>query len=62
MNPRTVQIVELRFFAGLTVEEAADVLKVSHMTVARDWAFAKSWLLRQLTRKKSGLTGDDHEG
>ena len=62
VDPRTVKIVELRFFAGLTVEETADVLKVSHMTVARDWAFAKGWLLRQLTRKKNAVRGDDHDG
>ena len=62
LDPRTVKIVELRFFAGLTVEETADVLRVSHMTVARDWAFAKGWLLRQLTRKKNGLSGEGHDG
>jgi RNA polymerase sigma factor (TIGR02999 family) len=59
VDPRTVKIVELRFFAGLTLEETADVLKVSHMTVARDWAFAKGWLLRQLTHMKNGPSGNE---
>jgi RNA polymerase sigma-70 factor (ECF subfamily) len=45
---RKSQIVELRFFGGLTVEETAEVLKVSQETVHRDWKLAKSWLLREL--------------
>lgn len=53
VDSRKVKIVELRFFAGLTVEETAEVLKVSHMTVVRDWDFAKAWLLQQLSRKMS---------
>jgi hypothetical protein len=44
------QVVELRFFGGLTVEETADVLKVSPETVMRDWKTAKAWLLRELSR------------
>jgi RNA polymerase sigma factor (TIGR02999 family) len=52
IDSRKVKIVELRFFAGLTLEETAEVLKVSHMTVVRDWDFAKAWLLRQLSRGK----------
>jgi len=47
-DPRKVQVVELRFFAGLTVEETAHVLDVSPDTVARDWRFARAWLLRAL--------------
>ena len=43
-------MVELRFFGGLTVEETAEVLKVSVMTVHRDWGLAKVWLLRELER------------
>src|SRR5215468_2663345 len=54
VDPRKVKIVELRFFAGLTVEETAEVLKVSHMTVVRDWDFAKAWLMRQLSHKVNG--------
>lgn len=45
---RKVQVIELRFFAGLTVEETAEVLDVSPDTVARDWRMARTWLTRQL--------------
>jgi len=48
-DARMSQIVELRFFGGLTVEETADVLKVSPETVMRDWRTAKAWLLRELS-------------
>ena len=44
-------MVELRFFGGLSVEETAEVLKVSPVTVMRDWGLAKIWLLRELERK-----------
>jgi RNA polymerase sigma factor (TIGR02999 family) len=47
--PRKVRVVELRFFAGLSVEETAEVLKVSPDTVVRDWRMAKVWLHRELT-------------
>jgi RNA polymerase sigma factor (TIGR02999 family) len=50
VNPRAAQVVEYRFFAGMTVKEAAEVLKVSTITVLRDWKFAKSWLLREIAR------------
>jgi DNA-directed RNA polymerase specialized sigma24 family protein len=43
-----VQVVEFKFFAGLTVGEIADVLRVSADTVARDWRMARTWLLREL--------------
>jgi RNA polymerase sigma factor (TIGR02999 family) len=43
-DPRQARVVELRFFGGLTVEEAADVLGVSPKTVKRDWSMAKAWL------------------
>jgi RNA polymerase sigma factor (TIGR02999 family) len=46
--PRGAQVVELRFFGGLTVEETAEVLKVSSKTVKRDWAVAKAWLLEAM--------------
>jgi RNA polymerase sigma factor (TIGR02999 family) len=49
-DERKSRVVELRFFGGLTVEETADVLKVSVMTVMRDWNLAKVWLLRELER------------
>jgi len=48
IDARKVRVVELRFFAGLTVEETADVLDVSPDTVARDWRMARTWLLREL--------------
>jgi RNA polymerase sigma-70 factor, ECF subfamily len=46
--PRQGQLVELRFFGGLTVEEVAVVLDVSPITVKRDWALAKTWLYREV--------------
>jgi len=49
LDARKVQIVELRFFGGLTVEETAEVLKISSVTVKRDWKAAKLWLYRQIT-------------
>jgi len=48
MDPRKSRVVELRFFAGLSVEETAAVLGVSTDTVSRDWKFAKTWLYREL--------------
>jgi RNA polymerase sigma factor (sigma-70 family) len=48
-DPRMSQVVELRFFGGLTVEETAAVLSVSPETVMRDWKTAKVWLLRELS-------------
>jgi RNA polymerase sigma factor (TIGR02999 family) len=48
-DARKGRVVELRFFGGLSVEETADVLKVSKETVSRDWRLAKSWLLRELS-------------
>ena len=47
-DARKVRVIELRFFAGLTVEETAEVLDVAPDTVARDWRLARSWLLQQL--------------
>lgn len=49
LDPRKVQVVEMRFFGGLSVEESAEVLKVSPITVMRDWSSAKAWLYRALT-------------
>jgi len=47
-DPRKSQIVELRYFGGLTVEETAEFLKLSHRTVKREWRMAKAWLYRAL--------------
>jgi RNA polymerase sigma factor (TIGR02999 family) len=49
IDARKGQVVELRFFGGLTAEETAEVLKVSPETVLRDWKLAKVWLLRELS-------------
>ncbi len=51
LDPRKVKVVEMRFFGGLSVEESAEVLKVSTVTVLRDWSTAKAWLYRELTSR-----------
>ncbi len=48
IDPRKAQVVELRFFGGLSVEETAEVLKVSPVTVMRDWGTARTWLYREM--------------
>jgi RNA polymerase sigma factor (TIGR02999 family) len=48
--PRQAKVVELRYFGGLTEEEIVEVLGISPRTVRRDWEFAKSWLMRELSR------------
>lgn len=53
MDPRKERVVEMRFFGGLSVEETAEVLRVSTVTVMRDWSTAKAWLYRELGGKKS---------
>jgi RNA polymerase sigma factor (TIGR02999 family) len=50
-NPRKARVVELRFFGGLSMEETAQALGVSPRTAQNDWAFARAWLYRELTRK-----------
>ena len=50
VDPRKGQVVELRFFGGLSAEETAEVLKVSADTVLRDWKLAKVWLLREMKK------------
>jgi RNA polymerase sigma factor (TIGR02999 family) len=50
IDPRKSQIVELRFFGGLSVEETAEVLKVSPRTVMRQWSLAQAWLYRELSQ------------
>jgi RNA polymerase sigma factor (TIGR02999 family) len=50
LAPRQAKVVELRYFGGLSEEESAEVLKISTRTVRRDWDFAKSWLMRELSR------------
>lgn len=55
LDQRKSKVVELKFFGGLSVEETAEVLRISSDTVIRDWRFAKIWLLRELSR------GSNHE-
>jgi RNA polymerase sigma factor (TIGR02999 family) len=55
LDPRQAEIVEMRFFAGLTVDEIAEVLEISPATVKRDWATAKLWLRRQMRGLSEGL-------
>jgi RNA polymerase sigma factor (TIGR02999 family) len=50
IDARKSQVVELRYFGGLSLEEAALVMNVSVATVRRDWSFARAWLFRQLSR------------
>jgi len=49
LDPRKVQVVEMRFFGGLSMEETAEVLRVSTITVRREWRTAKAWLYRELS-------------
>jgi RNA polymerase sigma factor (TIGR02999 family) len=50
IDPRRAQVIELRFFGGLTVEETGQVLRVSPQTVIRDWKLARAWLARELSQ------------
>jgi RNA polymerase sigma-70 factor (ECF subfamily) len=62
LSPRQSQIVEMRFFGGLTVEETAEVLQITPRTVNRDWSVARAWLYREIrkTRPETGTAGSDH--
>ena len=51
VDPRKCKVVELRYFGGLSVEETAEVLQVSPITVTRDWSMAKAWLYRALNNE-----------
>lgn len=52
MDPRQNRIVELRFFAGLSIEETAEVMQLSPATVKREWNSARAWLFRELSRSQ----------
>jgi len=54
IDPRKAHIVELRFFGGLSVAETAEALRVSTVTVMRDWSTAKAWLYREMTSGAAG--------
>jgi RNA polymerase sigma-70 factor, ECF subfamily len=56
LDPRQSKIVELRFFGGLSVEEAAEFLGISPKTVKRDWSVAKAWLHGELRQQNGNLT------
>jgi RNA polymerase sigma factor (TIGR02999 family) len=58
LDPRKGNVVELRFFGGLSVEETAKVLKVSPDTVLRDWRLSKAWLQREMSRQETGTGAD----
>jgi len=53
VNSRKAKVVELRFFRGLSVEETAEILRISADTVTRDWRMARAWLLSELTATSS---------
>ncbi len=57
LDEQQSRIVELRFFGGLTTEEAAEVLGISRSTAKRDWNVAKAWLSRQMKRGRRGQSG-----
>ena len=52
-DPRKARMAELRYFGGLSVEETAEVVKVSSVTVMRDWSTARAWLHREMSRGSS---------
>jgi RNA polymerase sigma-70 factor (ECF subfamily) len=62
LDARKARVVEMRFFGGLSVEEVADVLGVSPITVMRDWTTAKAWLYRELAQGKSDGPGTMETG
>ena len=51
-DPRKAELVKLRYFAGLTLEETAAALDLSERTAKRDWAYARAWLYREIARRK----------
>jgi RNA polymerase sigma factor (TIGR02999 family) len=59
MDARQSRVVELRFFGGLTVEETAEVLEISPITVKRDWRTAKAWLRGAITKSNSSISDTD---
>ena len=56
-HPRQAQVVECRFYGGLSVEETAEALDLSARTVKRDWSFARAWLQRELDRSRATASG-----
>ncbi len=50
-DARKAELVKLRYFVGMTIEQAADALGISEPTAKRDWAYARAWLFREINRK-----------
>jgi len=59
IDPRLSRVVELKFFAGLSIREAAEALEVSTATVERDWTVARAWLYERLSRRPSRVLDGD---
>ena len=57
IDPRKSEVVELRYFGGLSVDEIAEVLKISPVTVQRNWSTAKAWLYREIARENKVTNG-----
>ena len=53
LDPQQSRIVEMRFFAGLSIEDTAEVIGISRTTVKREWATARAWLLREMSRREA---------
>jgi RNA polymerase sigma factor (sigma-70 family) len=51
IDPKQAKIIELRYFGGLTIEETAEVLRISPATVKREWTFARAWLFEKVSDK-----------
>jgi DNA-directed RNA polymerase specialized sigma24 family protein len=49
-DPRKAELVKFRYFVGLTIEQAAEVLNISAPTAKRDWTYARTWLYREISR------------
>jgi RNA polymerase sigma factor (TIGR02999 family) len=62
IDPRKGQVIELRFFGGLSVEETAGVLNISPQSVMRDWKLARAWLIRELGSSVAGLRNQETAG
>ena len=54
LHPRMARVVELRFFGGMTIEQAAEALDVATSTIEADWSFARAWLKRELASERGG--------
>jgi RNA polymerase sigma factor (sigma-70 family) len=57
VNARFARVVELRYFGGLSIEETAEVMETSPMTVKRDWTAARAWLKQQMQPARPGAEG-----